>query len=455
MSTPGLQHSRTRWTIFGVLLITLIFVRSWWIGPPDNRSILLIVSGDTAGWITPCGCTANQSGGLLRRGSYVDQFRPHVHVIVADAGGAPAGTSAYQKVKFEGILAGERQMGLDAHNLGGPEAELGALYLSDVMQRLQVPFLSANLRDEQRQLIAEPVRIIARGKQRVALVGVLSQRFARPGLHVDDPRDAVLQAATAVKGQYDTLVVLAYAPEEELKRLAAELPEADAIVGGPTGQAIKPQAVGKTIIAAATNKGKFLVNLWWGKQNQSDYAWTGSITEMDTRYQDSPEQEANVRLYLDELGKREFTAAKSGLAPYTAVASPDFRIVGNDACVLCHEQDCKHWSGTKHGQAWKTLVDKGSHVDSYCQQCHTTGFALPGGFASPKRTPALVNVGCESCHGPAAAHVQNPRKKTPFLAKDQCIRCHDHENSPKFEYAPYWERIKHGAPAMAASGGNR
>ena len=36
---------------------------------------MVVVSGDSAGWITPCGCTSNQSGGLLRRGSYLDGLR--------------------------------------------------------------------------------------------------------------------------------------------------------------------------------------------------------------------------------------------------------------------------------------------------------------------------------------------------------------------------------------------
>src|SRR5215471_1064329 len=79
--------------------------------------LVLVVSGDTAGWIVPCGCTANQSGGLLRRGTYVGRLRERAEVLVADAGGAPGGTSAYQRVKFEAILQGEQAMGAVAHNL--------------------------------------------------------------------------------------------------------------------------------------------------------------------------------------------------------------------------------------------------------------------------------------------------------------------------------------------------
>src|SRR5687767_8118309 len=74
------------------------------------RSLTMIVSADTAGWITPCGCASNQSGGMPRRGSYVAAARGRGDVLYADAGGAAGGTSNYHRVKFEAILASEKKM---------------------------------------------------------------------------------------------------------------------------------------------------------------------------------------------------------------------------------------------------------------------------------------------------------------------------------------------------------
>src|SRR4051812_16445917 len=96
----------------------------------------LLVSGDTSSWITPCGCTSNQSGGLLRRATYLKNLAAQGPVIYADAGGAIAGTSEYERVKFEAILRGEMLMGIVAHNVGGAEAALGADSLRDVAKRL-------------------------------------------------------------------------------------------------------------------------------------------------------------------------------------------------------------------------------------------------------------------------------------------------------------------------------
>ena len=77
---------------------------------------------------------------------------------------------------------------------------------------------------------------------------------------------------------------------------------------------------------------------------------------------------------------------------------------------------------------------------------------MPGGFISLSQSAQnFAGVGCENCHGPSAAHVANPKTRTPFAAADQCVRCHDHENSPKFDYAQYWPRVKHGLDPKPAT----
>jgi hypothetical protein len=122
--------------------------------------------------------------------------------------------------------------------------------------------------------------------------------------------------------------------------------------------------------------------------------------------------------------------------------------------MKCHESEYARWSESKHGHALATLREKGFQVDSQCQQCHTTGYGLAGGFVSLKRSGGgeLGSVGCENCHGPSGAHVKDPKQRTSFAAADQCTKCHDHENSPRFEYAVYWEKIKHGKAAAGGKG---
>lgn len=416
-----------------------------------RRPISLIASGDTEGWIVPCGCTSNQSGGLLRRGTFVTDKKNNANVILVDAGGAAGGASPYDRTKFEAIIQGEIQMGIAAHNIGESEIHLGADYLQGLQKKHAIPFISANIRDTGGNFIVKTSQLVEASGKRLLIVGVISPEHSVSGIQISSPRDAVLEIADQHVNNYDWLVVLAYMPEKELRDFATDLPEADVILGGPTHQSIAPTSVGPTTLAAATNKGKFLVHLQAPLEDDRT-RWTGQVIEVNDTFADDPAQKRNLQQFYSELEKQDFTAAQTEFTPPLPVNPPlGYQISGTESCLKCHEQDGKHWDDSSHAHAWKSLTASRAHFDADCQRCHTTGFGLPGGFASVGRSPSRVNVGCESCHGPSAAHIQNPKITTPFSAKDQCIECHDRENSPNFNYEEYWKQMIHGQqPALAA-----
>jgi hypothetical protein len=444
------KRHRWIWAVLGTVLVVGVAIWQW----PRTQAtpakpVVVVVSGDTAGWLIPCGCTANQSGGLLRRATYLNKVSEESDVLYLDAGGAASGNSDYFRVKFEAILRGELAMNVAAHNIGGSEIALGPDYIRQIGRELNVPFVSANCRDSAGALVGEPYRIIERNGLKIAVAGVLSKRYASKSCRIEDPREAALDVARQVKGRADRLIVLAYLPEDELRTFTTGFPEADAIIGGPTGQSIVPQTLGSTMFASATNKGKFLIRLdgWQDKQ------LSGEVVELNPSFADDPNQEANVRRYLGDLGSRDFSAANSGVRPPLPSRLPaDYRVAGNSSCQSCHGQDCSSWAASKHAHAWSTLTQRGYHVDSYCQQCHTNGFAMPGGFESVGKSELLHSVGCESCHGPSHSHSKNPKVRTSFVAKDQCVVCHDRENSPTFEYESFWAKVRHGAPATTPKG---
>lgn len=402
---------------------------------------VIIVSGDTGPWIVPCGCAANQAGGLARRATIVEQARRAAggNAVYVDVGGAAAGTSEYFREKFLAVVRGEKLMDVGVHNLGKGEIAMGRDLLRKLMNENVVTFLSANARD---RASGEPLgvahTVVQMGDRGVAFVGVISPKFATADVIIDEPRQAILKSLPP-REVYQSLVVLAYMPEDELTALAASLPEADAVIGGPTGQAIAPRQVGPTLVASATNKGKFLVKLTGQAKG-----WSGEVIEVSHTHAEDPKQIENLRQYLKTLEAADIPADQTGLM--TPIANPpdSYRIAGSAACITCHQKDHETWSNSKHAHAGDTLKAKGFHVDAYCLQCHTTGFGLPGGFSSPKRTPTLNTVGCESCHGPSTAHAKDPTVRTTFNAFDQCIRCHDQENSPTFNRDTFWAKIKHG-----------
>ncbi len=428
--------------------------------PAAARPLAVVLSGDVAGWIAPCGCASNQSGGLARRATYLGQLRRQSAVIAADVGGAVQGNAPYDRLKLEAILRGEAAMGLAAHNIGAAEARFGPECLRTLAAAENAPLLSANVRDRAGRLVAAPLRIVAAAGRRVALVGVLAERYATAELDVTPPRQAVLDALRTAQDRYDALIVLAYLPEDELRQLAEALPEADAVVGGPTGQPMSPQRGGPVLLASATNEGKFVVRLDAPGAGATD-PWTGGVVELNEQFADDPQQAANLGRFREALQRADFTPEQTSLVePFPAGLPKGFAVAGTAACVKCHEDDQRRWKASPHAKAWKSLVEKTAQADPDCQRCHTTGYGLPAGFVSVRRSGKRLDVGCESCHGPSLGHAAEPTVKTAYFAqaRNHCSGCHDRENSPKFVYDEYWKKIEHGetpgVPPINDTGGN-
>lgn len=419
-------------------------------GPNKSaRPLIVVASGDTAGWIVPCGCTSNQSGGLPRRATYIDSLRRKAEVVPVDVGGAAHGTSPYDLAKLQAILRGEALMGVAAHNIGAVEAKCDIKELQKIATKAGVPLISANVCDASGKLVAEPVHLVSASGRRLAFVGVLAERYATAALQILPPRQAAVEALRGIAGKYDSAIVLAYMPEDELRQLADALPEADIVIGGPTGQPVKPNHVGPTLLISATSKGKFVARLDAPALGSAD-RWSGEIVELNEQFSDDARQTSVVEAFRKELALRDFTPGQTAFAePLPDDLPTGFAVAGNKSCQKCHEEDCRDWRKSKHAAAWKSLETKGAHVDPECQRCHTTGYGMPDGFASALRSEATVNVGCESCHGPSQAHVAKSAIHTPYFgqAKDHCTGCHDRENSPKFDYEKYWEKIRHGQKA--------
>ena len=134
--------------------------------------------------------------------------------------------------------------------------------------------------------------------------------------------------------------------------------------------------------------------------------------------------------------------------------------------MSCHEKSYDIWKKSLHGHAYDTLakLDPPRNFDPECVSCHVTGwhptkfFPYESGFESKEKTPLLVNTGCENCHGPGEKHCdvelagsealkQKYRKAVVITKaeseKQQCLSCHDLDNSPDFDFKAYWPFVEH------------
>jgi hypothetical protein len=102
-----------------------------------------------------------------------------------------------------------------------------------------------------------------------------------------------------------------------------------------------------------------------------------------------------------------------------------------DSCKTCHGAIYEAWAKTKHATALDRL--SGSEQEKECIGCHVTGPKARVTDTSKK----VLNKGiqCESCHGPAAAHVADPKVKTGLTKtppSSTCEQCHN-DKGPHFK----------------------
>lgn len=158
-----------------------------------------------------------------------------------------------------------------------------------------------------------------------------------------------------------------------------------------------------------------------------------------------------------------------GLLPPTVAA----QYVGVKKCRPCHLAQFKNWEQTKMAKAFELLKpgvaaeakraqkldpDKDYTADPKCVICHVTGFGQPGGFMNVAKTPDLVGVQCEVCHGPGVGYLkpnlmslQNKEYKRADLVAvgmvvpsvETCKTCHN-QKSPFFKAFDYETRKREG-----------
>lgn len=114
------------------------------------------------------------------------------------------------------------------------------------------------------------------------------------------------------------------------------------------------------------------------------------------------------------------------------------RYVGQRTCAACHTTEAESWAVTHHAVAWRTLQTSDKTGDAACVGCHVTGHGKPGGWDGTPATDALVDVGCEACHGPGGPH---DGKRA--VASSSCEGCHDAKHSIAFSYAKGLPLIDH------------
>jgi hypothetical protein len=413
---------------------------------------------DTRGKLEPCGCFVGQFGGLTRLKTMLDAEAPP-NALRLDVGDAIGGKEDYDRIQYGYMLRAFAAMGYDALNIGQREAKLSVSQLREIKRTTPVPILSANLLDKATHIpIFDSHRLIERDGFRIEVVGVLDPRGLGDdlgeGLAVEDMESALSRYLTETRPKADLSVLLAFTDEATLARLAQQFYEFQVILGGKVSQpAQELRRENRSVVYYVTNESRALGSLRLRLSKSQPPQMLGNDMRLlhdkipeDASFRDLAreyrEEVRRTRLEVDDpknLGEDMVSGVRASAA-----------YVGTERCVGCHHGAAAVWAASGHAHAFETLRNRQADADPKCISCHTVGFGNPSGYRREFGTDKLVDVGCESCHGPGSLHVRqregDPSISFTFRPLDagDCQHCHYGEFSRPFDWNEFWPGIKHG-----------
>lgn len=461
----------------------------------EKPAAAIVLSGEQIGYLEPCGCSAKQSGGFARRGDLFEQLKARQWPVAAfDLGGTLKRSRKHDLLKFQSILKGFGLMHYQALGLGPAELRLGAEQLLSLHSPEKgLAFLSANVVFFGSSDIGTPLpyKIVEINGVKIGVTSVLGEFYRdqvvprenndpNPAITVSDAASGATAALEKMKSeQPDLTVLLSYCKVDETKALARKASGFDIIItaGGPEEPLHKTEQLGKSMLVQVGTKGKHVAIIGYYPDSPKQKLKFELVDLDKFRFKNNPAMSKLMRDFQDVLTDENLAESEQGVAHASGA-----EFVGAKKCGECHKKAFTKWSGTEHAKGYDDLKTGPRHYkpdytwiprhhDVECLACHVTGWdprevvKFDTGFESEARTPHLKGQQCENCHGPGSEHVKVEEllKKTrkgndPNIAiwrtklhldeamvqkETGCYKCHDGDNSPKFNFEEFYKKISH------------
>ena len=390
------------------------------------RTVTILYTGDTRGWVEPCGCSQGVLGGLPRRATLLRRLRTqNPKALIVDAGALLGESSDELKVSL--IVEQLRAMGYCAANLGPADARW-RVQLSALMRKDNLPGISLEYADG---AAIRAQRILVVNQVRVGLTGVA--RF---------PTRKQSQELRHVLGYLrrscDLVVLLSAASASDNLRLARQFAGMDVIIGIAPGKRPQLLRAGKVLIAPVTPEGGHVGRLVVHVGGRSIAEATYDLHPLNDRIPDDTPTLQAVQAYYDRVAKRLLAGED---ARPTVMVKAGYTLASS--CDFCHPRIYRKWKSVAHSRAVETLKKKGRDRAPDCLQCHSEYYRRTK--QAPVEAYQRAGVECASCHGEGFVLILRPSKKLDAAKPGErvCRGCHTPQRSPRFSFARYKARIKH------------
>lgn len=398
------------WLLAGITLILGLTQE------PDKPWVV-IIGGQTHGYLSPCGCVKPMTGGILRKGTAVHQLTKGLNAVFLENGGLISATDRQSQMKAEALAESLAAMHVDAINVTAKDMQMGYAMLGQV-QRLSGEKLLSTL-------------------HQIPEVGLLSSLARGPFMIAGvQASDSILSLSTFMqeaKLAHLQPVVMTGGGLSHARKIAEAFPQTRLVIYASSAMVdLEPIHIGETMLVSAGEKGKAVLRVVWNGRTFQGY----EVMSLGPDLADDKQVKVIYQRYLSRV-KEEKLLDKLPRTSETLFA-------GSKSCQSCHADAYETWSNSDHAKAFKSLEDVGHDYDPECVACHVIGLKSKHGFISRSQTPQLTDVGCESCHGSGVEHVMSPHDHPMGKAgSESCQSCHVPDHSPGFTFEKYWPQVRH------------
>ncbi len=340
------------------------------------------------------------------------------------------------KLKADVIATIYKRIGIDAVNVGELDLVLGVEFLKELEKKHDFPFISANLMDDTHAPIFKPYVIKKVNDKKVGIFGLMGdtsemlskvKKITDGAVSVQDPIQAAKSVIQELTGKVDYIIALTHQKANRDWVISRRVDGIDLVVGGHDKlKTREPSKADETLIVRAGEKNQY--------QGMLEIALDGteaaknSLVPLGSNIADDAKVKAILHDYNNRVVELYSSAQEKNRDALTNAESRSM------ACAPCHSDQVEQWQTTDHAKAYETLVKNSKQFDPQCLVCHTTRFEQSQGFSMELQQPALVNVGCEDCHGFSEDHLTD-MQPVPIPSPDMqlCLKCHTSDRCPSFE----------------------
>ena len=408
----------------------------------SDRVPLLLFTGNTQAQLEPCGCFIGQSGGLPRRAKAIAAIRENgFSPLLVDLGGLQP--SEHLDMKPHSFKSDDpsTDTGIHTRDQHRVQTTLTAMEMMDydaffpfnaetgIVQNKKLDLSFTSLDSDLIQG-SDSYLIKTIGEKRIAMVAF----DLKDPLEMASVSEELNSLMSEVQEQSDFVVGLSHSPIEVNRALAREYPSFSAILSPSEGETEK---IGDVLLAYCHSKGKTL-----GALMLSDGVGDISSKVQQIALTESVSDDPDVRKLLDDFYYQITIDHQLQIVSHRLFASEPLEqddrnsYIGSQACQECHQEEFSQWSHASHATAFNTLRTVGRDYYPECVTCHVTGSGYESGYeiGNPERAH-LVDVGCETCHGPGKVHAYTPLKENirGQVPEKICMECHTPEHSPGFD----------------------